>query len=70
MITKSYDKQRATWIYDHGDFRAIVYKVGSKWMLRAGPRVSDRIAPEPEVVKDYKLRRLADEDAFQYLGAE
>jgi len=67
MITKTYDKQRATWIYDHGDFRAIVYKVGSKWMLRAGPRVSGAIAPCTEVLKDYKLRRLADLDAFEYL---
>lgn len=67
MISKTYDSKRGTWIYDRDGFRAIVYKVGSKWMLRAGPVQSGRIAPDAEVVKDYKLRRLADADAFEYL---
>jgi len=68
MITKTYDSKRGTWIYDAGEYRAIVYKVGSKWMLRAGPRRNALIAPETEVLKDYKQRRLANEDAFEYLG--
>lgn len=68
MITKTYDRKRATWIYDRDGFRAIVYKVSDRWHLRAGPVQPGRIAPETEIHKDFRLRRNADQLAFQYLG--
>jgi len=68
MITKTYDRKRATWIYDRDGFRAIVYKVSDRWHLRAGPVQPGRIAPETEIHKDFRLRRNADHLAFQYLG--
>ena len=68
MITKTFDRSRATWIYDCDGHRAFVYKVGKKWMLRAGICEPGRIAPRPELVNDYNYRRLADNDAFNYLS--
>jgi len=70
MITKTYDRQRGTWIYDHDGFRAIVYKVADRWHLRAGPVQPGRIAPRTELHKDFRLRRNADEQAFDYLGMD
>ncbi|MBW4980716.1 hypothetical protein KZZ05_20795 [Marinobacter adhaerens] len=67
MISKTYDKQRATWIYDRDGYRAIVYKVADRWHLRAGPLQPGRIAPEPEIHKDFRLRRNADQQALEYL---
>lgn len=70
MTTKEYDRKRGTWIYDNGDFRAIVYKVSGEWVLRAGPRRSGLIAPETEVYRHFKQRRRADYEAFRYLDGE
>jgi len=45
MMKRTNDKSRGTLILDLLDFRAIVYKVGSVWLVRVGRRQLDRIAP-------------------------
>jgi len=70
MITKTYDRKRGTWIYDRDGFRVIVYKYQDRWRLRAGPLRAPLIAPEPEVVKDFRQRHHANSYAYQYLGEE
>lgn len=68
MTTKTYDRQRGTWIYDSGDFRAIVYKLGDRWACRAGPKQSNMIAPVSEVFETYRKRHEAERQALDYLG--
>jgi len=70
MITKTYDKTRGTWIYDHNGLRAIVYKVADRWHVRAGRIQPGRIAPVTELHEEFRSRRNADKQAFHYLGGD
>ena len=69
MITKQHDRKRGTWVYDLGDYRGIVYKVGGDWLCRVGVRSSGRIAPEGNDCHQFRLRGEAEDFAREWLEA-
>jgi len=67
-ITKTHDKQHGVWIYDAGSQRAIIYKLGDRWAVRAGKRRPGMIAPESESFQTFGRRKFAQAHAEGWLG--
>lgn len=66
-MTKTYSRKHGVWIYDSGDLRAIVYKVGNKWNCRAGTRKIGMTAPDTEFLEAYGSQKMAESQALAYL---
>jgi len=69
MIIKQHDRQRGTWVYDCGEYRGIVYKVGSQWYARVGVRSGVSIAPDDSLVRVFRLRGQAEAFTREWLEA-